>query len=109
MKLIGRIARWLWLPMVLCAGLLRAEDFPLVVSDEPLTPQEELKKFHLPPGFEIQLVAAEPDVRKPINLSFDHAGRLFFSQSIEYPFAAKEGTTPRDTVRVIEGLDADGK
>jgi putative heme-binding domain-containing protein len=86
-----------------------AEDFPLVVEADPLLPQEQQKKFHLPPGFEIQLVAAEPDVRKPINLNFDHAGRLYFSQSVEYPFAAAEGAKPRDTVRVIEGIGADGR
>jgi putative membrane-bound dehydrogenase-like protein len=86
-----------------------AEDFPLVVETDPLTAEEQQKKFRLPPGFEIQLVAAEPEVRKPINLNFDHAGRLYFSQSVEYPFAAKEGTKPRDTVRVIEGIGANGR
>jgi putative heme-binding domain-containing protein len=89
--------------------LLRAEDFPLVVTTDPLTPEEQQKKFHLPPGFEIQLVAAEPDVRKPMNMNFDHRGRLFFTQSVEYPFAAKESAKHRDTVRVIEGIGADGR
>ena len=27
-----------------------------------LSPAEQQKKFHLPPGFEIQLVASEPEV-----------------------------------------------
>jgi putative heme-binding domain-containing protein len=88
---------------------LPAEDFPLVVQTDPLSPEEQQKKFHLLPGFEIQLVAAEPDVRKPINMNFDHAGRLYFSQSVEYPYAAQEGVKPRDTVRVIEGIGPDGR
>ena len=49
---------------------------------------EELKKFHLPPGFEIQLVAAEPEVRKPINLHLIPAAGFYFTQSVEYPFPA---------------------
>src|SRR6185369_13453476 len=32
-----------------------------IVNDPPRSPQEQLKAFHLPPGFEIQLVAADPD------------------------------------------------
>src|SRR5262245_51003720 len=32
-------------------------DYPHIVEDPPLSPQEQQKKFHLPPGFEIQLVA----------------------------------------------------
>ena len=88
---------------------LRAEDFPLVVQTDPLSPEEQQKKFHLPPGFEIQLVAAEPEVQKPINLNFDHAGRLYFSQSIEYPYAADAVAKPRDTVRVIEDIGANGR
>ena len=39
----------------------------LVAPTEPLTAEEQQKLFHLPPGFEIQLVAAEPAIRKPIN------------------------------------------
>ena len=67
-----------------------------------------LKKFHLPPGFEIQLVAAEPEVRKPINMNFDSRGRLYFTQSVEYPFPAKPGTIGRDTVKIIDGVDEHG-
>ena len=55
----------------------------------PLTPQEQLAKFHVPPGFEVQLVAAEPDIQKPMNLNFDAAGRLWMTGSELYPWPAK--------------------
>ena len=61
----------------------------------PSTPQEQLKMFHLPPGFEIQLVAAEPEIQKPLNLTFDAAGRLWVTGSEMYPWPA--------------GTDAQGK
>ena len=87
---------------------VRAADPPvvLVAPTEPKSPAEQQKLFHLPPGFEIQLIAAEPDVPKPINMSFDAAGRLYVSQSIEYPFPA-EGQ-PRDTIRLLTDSDGDG-
>ncbi len=55
---------------------------------QPSTPQEQLGKFHVPPGFEVQLVAAEPEIQKPINLNFDAAGRLWVTGSELYPWPA---------------------
>src|ERR1700678_1608616 len=46
---------------------------------DPKTPEEERRSFHVPPGFEVQLVAAEPDIQKPMNLAFDARGRLWVS------------------------------
>ena len=86
----------------------KAQEADLIVGTDPLTPQEQLAKFHLPPGFRIELVAAEPDISKPMNLNFDAAGRLFVSQSVEYPFPAEPGTTPRDAVRMVVDQDGDG-
>lgn len=81
---------------------------PHIIADPALTPAEQLKKFHLPPGFEIQLVAAEPDIQKPINLAFDAAGRLYATGSVEYPFAASDPTKARDTVQRFT-IGPDGK
>ena len=44
---------------------------PPVAPTEPLSAQEQMKKFKLPPGFSIQLVASEPQIQKPMNLAFD--------------------------------------
>src|SRR5688572_13606295 len=81
----------------------------LVVKDDPLPALEQIKKFHLPPGFKIQLVAAEPDIAKPMNLAFDDRGRLFVTSSYEYPFPAKEGLKARDAVRMLEDFGPDGR
>ena len=63
---------------------------PLVAPPEALSPAEQQKKFHLPPGFEIQLFASEPAIHKPINFSFDSQGRLFVTDTLEYPYPAKD-------------------
>src|SRR5438105_3994193 len=75
---------------------------------EPRSPEEERKGFHLPPGFDIQLVAAEPFVRKPINMNFDARGRLWVTESVEYPFPAAAGNPPRDTVRILHHFNSKG-
>lgn len=88
---------------------LRADASPPVAPTEALTPEEERAKFKLPPGFEIQLVASEPEIQKPMNLAFDTRGRLWVTHSIEYPFAAAPGTNPRDGLTVLEGFGPDGR
>jgi putative heme-binding domain-containing protein len=80
----------------------------LIARTPPRTPQEEQKMFHLPPGFRIDLVANEPDIVKPINMKFDSAGRLYVTQSVEYPFPVPEGKKGRDTIRRIVDTDGDG-
>jgi putative heme-binding domain-containing protein len=80
------------------------------VADTPhRTPQEERKLFRLPPGFEAQLVAAEPDIHKPLNLAFDDRGRLWVTDTIEYPFPPPPGEKSRDSVKILEDFGPDGR
>ena len=95
---------WVTGILLTCCGVgVRAAE--LVVSQPPREPDEELKALHVPPGFEVQLVAAEPDVHKPINMAFDDRGRLWVTDTIEYPFPAPEGAKTRDTVKILEDFD----
>src|SRR6478752_5971147 len=55
------------------------------------SPEEERKSFKLPPGFEITLFASEPDISKPINMEFDEKGRLWVTNTVEYPKPAAPG------------------
>ncbi|MFI5193301.1 MAG: PVC-type heme-binding CxxCH protein [Chitinophagales bacterium] len=72
------------------------------------TPEEERLGFKLPPGFEIQLFASEPDIGKPINIAFDAKGRMWVTQSFEYPFPAVAGKG-KDRLTILEDTDGDGK
>src|SRR5947208_1956801 len=76
---------------------------------EALTPELEQKSFHLPPGFEVQLVAAEPDIAKPMNLAFDATGRLWVTTSREYPFPASPDKPARDRIMIFEDFGPDGR
>src|SRR5215212_9018970 len=95
--------------LTLCALPAASQEPPAVATQDPLSPQEEQKRFVLPPGFEIQLVASEPDIAKPMNLAFDDRGRLYVTSSVEYPFPAKDPAQARDAVKVLEDFGPDGK
>ena len=75
--------RFCFLPLLL--GPLRADELAAPLS----SPAAQLKMFHVPPGFEVQLVAAEPEIQKPLNLNFDSAGRLWVTGTTLYPWPAR--------------------
>lgn len=79
-----------------------------VRTSEFQTPEEEMRDFILPPGFEVTLFASEPDITKPINMAFDEKGRLWVTQSSEYPIEAGPGQGT-DRITILEDTDGDGK
>jgi putative heme-binding domain-containing protein len=76
-------------------------------STDPLDPAQERLALHLAEGFEIQLFASEPDIAKPLNMSFDHRGRMWLTQSYEYPFPDTTGAG-QDKITILEDTNGDG-
>lgn len=72
------------------------------------SPAEEMAGFHLPDGFQIDLIASEPTISKPMNMAFDARGRLWITQTTQYPFPAKEGEKGTDGIVVLEDKDNNG-
>lgn len=64
----------------------------------PFPAREALETFRLPPGFEIELVAAEPLVADPVAAAFDGRGRLFVLEMGDYPMQSE----PQGRVVVLE-------
>ena len=56
--------------------------------------------------FEIDLVAHEPDIMNPIDMTWDDQGRMFVAVTMDYPRIQKEGS---DRVLLCEDKDGDGK
>ncbi len=77
------------------------------VEHAGLRPAEARAAMTVPPGFHVDLVAAEPDVHQPIALCFDDFGRLWVAEAFAYPNRVKEDSGPDDIV-VFEDTDNDG-
>jgi hypothetical protein len=101
----------------------RSYDFPIYKNAPPgrqmtgqhaaagtpaLTPDEALKKFVVPEGFEIRLFAAEPMVVNPVTMTWDERGRLWVLELYEYPLGTKPGEKGRDRIKILEDVDGDG-
>ena len=73
----------------------------------PLSPQEAIKKMTVPDGFRVELVAAEPDIVNPVAMTFDERGRIWITESLEYP--RRSAGPGRDRIKVLEDTKGDGK
>ena len=49
---------------------------PIRKMQKPLAPEESIKHLAMPDGFEAKLFVAEPQIAKPITMTWDHLGRL---------------------------------
>ena len=58
---------------------------PIRRMQKPLSPEESLKHLALPDGFEAKLFVSEPQIGKPITMTWDHLGRLYVAETVDYP------------------------
>lgn len=76
------------------------------VATGPRTPQEERRSFRLPPGFEIELVAAESEgIGKFITVTWDARMRLWSMTALEYPVDGNEHKAASDALFARGGRD----
>jgi putative membrane-bound dehydrogenase-like protein len=71
------------------------------------SPEEERAAFTLPPGFEIELIAAEiPNLAgKFVTVAFDQKGRMWTMTAFEYPVDANENKAVADALYGNPGKD----
>lgn len=75
-------------------------------ASKALSPQDAAQSMKVPPGFEVQLFAGEPDVQQPIGFCLDDRGRLWVAEAYNYP---NHGTQPGDRILIFEDQDGDGR
>ena len=61
----------------------------------PLSPEESMASFQHPGDVRIEIFAAEPYVRDPVDLVFDEEGRAFVAEMLDYPYDPPPGQPPR--------------
>ena len=111
-NVVGRPRRFPSLFAFLAFLVVPAGDVALPVMGAPGdvgdSPDAERRLTDLPPGFELQLVASEPEVVNPVAMNFDPEGRLWVACAPRYP-QLLPGQAPADYVVVLDDFDASGK
>jgi putative membrane-bound dehydrogenase-like protein len=95
------------------------------VDDGPTHPMKAAAKIEVHPEFDLSLVAAEPLIAKAMNLDWDEKGRLWVSETPEYPNGRRVPTTtawkdtgsleptrqqrdPEDSISILSDSNGDG-
>jgi mono/diheme cytochrome c family protein len=83
---------------------------PAKSLDPELSVEESLKRFKLPPGYHIEVVAKEPMIENPVACSWDADGRLYVAEMRTYMLDAdaKGENDPRSRVSRLVDSDGDG-
>jgi glucose/arabinose dehydrogenase/lysophospholipase L1-like esterase len=73
------------------------------------TPEDQLKLFQVPDGFEVNLFASEVrfPIANPMAIQFDARGRLWVANTPTWPHSLP-GKQPRDSLVILEDTNRDG-
>ena len=78
-------------------------------SDRALSLDEALKTFTIPQGLTLSVVAAEPLISDPVNMTVGVDGRLWVVQMGDYPRGLDEKGQPGGKVVVLSDTNGDGR
>ncbi len=85
-------------------GFDAAKELPRYPAVEP---KDAVATWKVKPGFKLQFVAHEPQVRDPVAICFDENGRMFVCEMIDY--SERRDETPHlGRISVLEDKDGDG-
>jgi putative membrane-bound dehydrogenase-like protein len=82
---------------------------PVPQLQAPLSREDSEKLLQIPPGFALQCFAEEPDIINPIAFGWDHRGRLWVLETVDYPNEVRDGQPGDDRIKICEDTDGDGR
>lgn len=78
-------------------------------ESQPVSPEGSLELIHVPAGFEVELVVAEPDVMDPVAFTWGPDGRLWVAEMADYPNGMDGEGKPGGRVRWLKDTNGDGR
>ena len=73
-----------------------------------LSPEEQQKRFLLPPGYRIEPVLADPQIEDPVGVTFDGNGRMYVLEMRSYMQDADGSNSRAPISRISRHEDTDG-
>ena len=75
----------------------------------PLSPEDSMERTQVPAGYRLELFAAEPMIRNPIDMTWDERGRLWVIESVDYPNDLADDQRGNDSIKILEDTTGDGR
>lgn len=75
----------------------------------PLPAEESLKHIVTPQGFKVELFASEPDIVKPVCMTWDERGRCWVGETFDYPNELQPPGKGRDRIKICEDTNGDDR
>jgi glucose/arabinose dehydrogenase/mono/diheme cytochrome c family protein len=67
-----------------CLAQAPEQPLPKKPPVQALSPAEAQKSFQLPPGYRMEVVLSEPEIKEPVVCAFDGNGRMFVAEMLTY-------------------------
>jgi len=84
-------------------------DKEVLENPPPRSPPESLAAMQTHPGFQIELVAAEPLIVDPVAIDWGADGKLWVVEMCDYPMGMDGNWKPGSRVKFLEDTNHDGK
>jgi putative membrane-bound dehydrogenase-like protein len=101
------MSRWQSVAVLLALGCAPAAAQPPLPANG-LAPAAAVGKMQLPPGFQVTVFAAEPDLVQPIAFCIDERGRVWVAENLDYVNRRSNLDEGRSRISVYEDTDGDG-
>src|SRR5207237_9803626 len=71
----------------------------------PVPAEESIKHMVVPQGLKVELVAADPDIYRPICMNWDEQGRLWIAETTDYPHNTQTSGSGKGNDRLVTRED----
>ncbi len=78
-------------------------------APQPTDVEAAIQSIHVPDGYKVELVAAEPLVQDPVAIDWGADGKLWVVEMADYPLGMDGKGQPGGRVRFLEDTDSDGR
>jgi putative membrane-bound dehydrogenase-like protein len=78
-------------------------------APQPTDIEAAIESIHVPDGYKVELVAAEPLVQDPVAIDWGADGKLWVVEMADYPLGMDGKGQPGGRVRFLEDTDSDGR
>jgi len=80
-----------------------------ITFQHPFKVEGSIQRTQVPADMKLELFASDPDIGKPIAMTWDEQGRCWVAETFDYPHGVETSGVGRDRITICEDTDGDGR